>query len=149
MTTGRINQVTIVRRGWPRHPRMGPRISYWRRPRGPRRPLHERARPHASVRHPLSPSRFPRTRSAQALQCRPGLCAPGGGPARRFSCSASPAGGCLQLLTDRSSHRPAVHRAHPGALGTSPERFLGVPAGTRRNGASRGDCQQCSDPGAA
>lgn len=41
---------------------------------------------------------------------------------QRFGYSASPLGGCLLLLSDRSSNLPAAHRAHPAPLGTSPQR---------------------------
>lgn len=89
MTTGRINQVTIVRRGWPTGRWDAPeRVpSYWSAPAGwrARRASAPRARgpgaPAAGI--PLSPSKFPRA-DRRAHWDSPGrgkcgLGAPGGG----------------------------------------------------------------------
>jgi len=68
MTTGRINQVTIVRRGWPTARISGRKSclvtgkrTFWRVPRPPQRARQGQTR---RGRHPPSPSRFPRALSA-------------------------------------------------------------------------------------
>ena len=82
MTTGRINQVTIVRRGWPPAPVRAPeRFKLLVAPRG--RAAHSTVGRANSAAHgnPLSPSKFPRAsvhRTEPAVG-RCGLGAPGGG----------------------------------------------------------------------
>ncbi|KAI9896034.1 hypothetical protein N3K66_008934 [Trichothecium roseum] len=105
MTTGRINQVTIVRRGWPSGA-LGRRRdcpSYWWAPARwlgapPAAPSARPWAPLAAIRFPLSAPQG--TRPPQQSRCgRCGLGAPGGGPAPAASdMASSAAGGCPRLF---------------------------------------------------
>jgi hypothetical protein len=124
MTTGRINQVTIVRRGWPTGacfsagemskllvgapkgtPAQRLRLGLWRRwairfppPNSPGHP--------STAPHPLWAvwSRRPKRRTRRAAS----------------AISASAARGYLPMLCDMSRHRPVTHRAQLAAAGTKP-----------------------------
>jgi hypothetical protein len=81
MTTGRINQITIVRRGWPTGALgAGEIVQVTGGARGHARAALQ-ARPSAPSGHPLSPSKFPRAPSTAPRPSGPcSLGAPGGGP---------------------------------------------------------------------
>lgn len=122
MTTGRINQVTIVRRGWPparlSAPERCSKLLVGTRGCAARSTI-GRANS-ATGGSPLSPSEFPRAsvhRTAPANgPC--GLGAPGGGrSAGLLPLRCQPSRGYLPLLGDRFSQRPSFHRAHPTAAG--------------------------------
>ena len=127
MTTGRINQVTIVRRGWP--PALarsaGELVTEWR---SRERAGHSAVGRAASAAHgnPPSPSQFPRAsfhHTGHWVSVRLGR------PRRRAqrpasTMAVSAARGDLPLLSGRFSHRPAIHRTHPAPArsGLSPDR---------------------------
>ncbi len=129
MTTGRINQVTIVRQGLADRPCFRAEEIFSYRSSGPlqeRAPRQEqRARRGPRERrswHPLTPSKFPRALSAghgQAglLRCRCRLGAPRGDLRPEGSAiQRPPAGGYLLLLVfSRFGDPPVTHRAHPAA----------------------------------
>ena len=125
MTTGRINQVTIVRRGWPTARVSGRKrclvtstaglltgtAPTAARPAGP-------DLPRAASTFPLSISQSAVSRYGSALTS---VRVPPQRPKRRprsqrFSYSASPAGGYLPMLFGRCSNLPTAHRAHPAAF---------------------------------
>ena len=117
MTTGRINQVTIVRRGWPTGAAggAGEMQVTGGRPLGARRAQRlRRVAGCAAGGNPLSPSSFPRAsvRRAAAWLGRPG---------RRTQRAASTmavsaARGCPLSLCGRTRQRPVAHRTHPAAV---------------------------------
>jgi hypothetical protein len=123
MTTGRINQVTIVCRGWPpaRISALERFPSYWWR--------HEGApytAPSAGPTAPRTAIRFPPLSSPghPSATLHPLWVVRLGGPRRRTqrgasTISVSATRGYLPLLSGRSSHRPVTHRAHPAAAGAS------------------------------
>ena len=120
MTTGRINQVTIVRRGWPPAPER-------RRDLVPERHLRaadsdrmlRRAGSAVRLLTPRRQSEFPPLGSpglpSTALNIG-GFGAPGGGPGPATSTMAvSVAGGSPLMLSFSTRQRPAIHRAHAAA----------------------------------
>ena len=127
MTTGRINQVTIVCRGWPParlsalerfpsywwHREGAPLIALSAGPIAPQTavrfpPLSSPGHPFTAL-HPLWAVRLrrPRRRTQHVAS----------------TISVSVTRGYLPLLIDRSSHRPVAHRAHPATAGASSLRY--------------------------
>jgi len=137
MTTGRINQVTIVRRGWPPAP-AGGRREIVQVTGGGRGDLAVPRAAGAVAGGPeggnlISPSRFPQ---APVRRTRVRL----GGLRRRTlpgasAISASATGGCPLSARGRRSHRPLTHRAQASTTGrraptlSSPGHRLGGLAG--------------------
>ena len=141
MTTGRINQVTIVCRGWPTgalfqrrrefqvtgwRPRARPLKRYWP---GLQRRVGQSAFPLSVPQGVLPPHRCPGGRC--------GLGAPGGGlSAQLLPLRCPPRVVASRCSGFRRDQRPAIHRAHPAAVGASPSRCIpGIPstACTRRS----------------
>jgi hypothetical protein len=118
MTTGRINQVTIVRRGWPTGTHEGHRRDF--QVTGQHR---ERCAARSGVGgandaargNPLSPSKFTRAPPAARV---PLWDVWHGRPSRRTVTGASairllPPGGYPPMLRSMSSQRPFTHRTQP------------------------------------
>jgi hypothetical protein len=130
MTTGRINQVTIVRRGWPPAHVSAPERCY-KLLDGARGVSHERAVPRwpsaRRLRPPgaaicFPPLRSPGHPSARHLARREGgwcgLGAPGGGPVAQFLPFGVHCTGAVSRCSGgRTCQRPVTHRAHPSAKG--------------------------------
>src|SRR4051812_20522919 len=117
MTTGRINQVTIVRRGWPSPCKQKRRTSYWGATRRVFMVLAGQA-----IESPkdirFSPPNSPeRRRQHTAANYRWCLNAPRGGPNPLESAiQRLPAGGYLLLLCISACQRPDTHKAHRSTL---------------------------------
>jgi hypothetical protein len=122
MTTGRINQVTIVRRGWPTGA-AGGAGEMFKLLGGAceRRAAHSASGGWPGA--PLAAIRFPPLRSPghPSAALRPLWAVWLGRPRRRTQRAASTmavsaARGCPLLLCGRTCQRPVAHRTHPAAV---------------------------------
>jgi hypothetical protein len=144
MTTGRINQVTIVRRGWPTDARRRRRDDpsyWWRHGDAPS------AAPSAGPTTPCWQSAFPLfVHQGTARRTTPLRAVRRGRPSRRTRAQRQPCRrpltrGYLPSLSGRTCHRPAIHRAHPAPTtgdeplaGTRHPRYAGPQRGRLHGG---------------
>jgi len=125
MTTGRINQVTIVRRGWPPALVTAPERfpSYWSTPLGASRSQRWRQGLQRLRRYSVFPLFVSQGSPSPHQRC--GL----GCPERRtMHALLQPwrlpqRGVTPRCSLGRSSHRPSIHRAHPSAVGVASYRL--------------------------
>jgi hypothetical protein len=149
MTTGRINQITIVRRGWPPAPEAPERFpSYWWAPLGCAAHSAVGRAYSAAFGNPLSPSSF--TRAPPATH-NPLWAVRHGHPSRRTGSAASTirrqlTRGYPLSLSGKTRHRPVTHRTHPAPTWEKPRWNQATPVRRAAVAADFVEVDACYEP---